>query len=112
MVRLVRAIHGSSRGEGMKVNHQAVDAYARTSQVSAATGVDRSAEQHPAPPESTPASSEAASVTISPEARALATGAGAAASSAKVQHLRTQVDSGNFQVDAKLVAKRMLNVTG
>jgi flagellar biosynthesis anti-sigma factor FlgM len=112
MVRQARTLRGSSRGEDMKVNHQAVDAYARTSQVSATTGVDRSSEQHPATSDTAPASTEAASVTISPEARALATGAGAAASGAKVQHLRDQVNSGNFQVDAKLVAKRMLNVTG
>jgi flagellar biosynthesis anti-sigma factor FlgM len=96
----------------MKVNHQAVDAYVRTAQVSAPNGVDRASEQEPATSAATPTSTEAASVTISPEARALATGAGQAASDAKVQNLRDQVTNGTFQVDSKLVAKRMLNVTG
>jgi len=95
----------------MKVNHPAVDAYVRTSRVSAPNAVDRASEQEPASSEA-PASTEASSVTISPEARALATGAGEAASGAKVQHLRDQVANGTFQVDAQLVAKRMLNVIG
>jgi len=112
MVRQARTLLGSSRGKSMKVNHQAVDAYVRTSRVSAPNGVDRAAEHEPATSEATPTSTEAASVSISSEARALATGASDAASSAKVQHLRDQVKGGTFQVDAHLVAKRMLNVIG
>ncbi len=114
MVRQARTLLGSSRGKSMKVNHQAVDAYVRTSRVSAPNGVDRAAEHEPATSEatSTPTSTEAASVSISHEARALATGASGAASSAKVQHLSEQVKNGTFQVDAHVVAKRMLNVTG
>ena len=112
MVRQARTLRGSSRGKSMKVNHQAVDAYVRTSQVSAANGVDRAAGHEPATSEPTPTASEAASVTISHEARALATGANGAASSAKVKHLSEQVKNGTFQVDAHVVAKRMLNVTG
>jgi flagellar biosynthesis anti-sigma factor FlgM len=96
----------------MKVNHQAVDAYVRTSRVSAPNAVDRSAEQEPASSTATPTTTEAASVTISSEARALAANAGEAASSAKVQKLRDHVANGTFQVDSHLVAKRMLNVTG
>jgi flagellar biosynthesis anti-sigma factor FlgM len=96
----------------MKVNHQAVDAYVRTSRVSAPNGVDRAPEQQPATSEAAPSHTEAASVSISPEARALAAGANGAASGAKVQHLREKVANGTFHVDPQLVAKRMLNVTG
>jgi flagellar biosynthesis anti-sigma factor FlgM len=112
MVRLVRTMSGSARGERMKVNHPAVDAYVRTSRVSAPNAVDHAADHEPTTSESTPTSTEAASVTISNEARALAAGAGEAASAAKVSHLRDQVANGTFQVDSQAVAKRMLNVIG
>ncbi|HLK39061.1 MAG TPA: flagellar biosynthesis anti-sigma factor FlgM [Polyangiaceae bacterium] len=94
----------------MKINHQAVDAYVRTARVSAPTQVDRSgaAERSQAQPSSV--SSEAANVTISSEARALASGGQVDA--AKVERLRDQVQNGQFKVDSRAVAQRMIDVVG
>lgn len=95
----------------MKINHQAVDAYVRSAQVSGPTQVDRSAGTERSQPEPTSGvSSEAANVTISSEARARASGG--QVDSAKVERLRDQVQNGQFKVDSQAVARRMIDVVG
>ena len=86
----------------------ALDAYQRmaVSRVSGATPAARvepgKAEQGPPP--------EAARVSISSEARDLA--AGSHVDTHKVEDLRAKVQDGSFQVDAALVARRMLDTSG
>jgi flagellar biosynthesis anti-sigma factor FlgM len=63
-------------------------------------------EQQPTPRENP----GAAKVSISKEARALATENSAQLQAQKVDALRAQVESGNYQIDSSRIAERMLGL--
>lgn len=89
----------------MKIDNRVLNAYQRTGV--SAVGAKPPA-QAPAPVASQPqGSGEAAKVTISAEARALAKGADF--DPAKVDALKQKVDSGDYKVDSHAVARRLLD---
>ena len=61
------------------------------------------------PTAATPASSDAAQVTISEEARALMSGASAPVDHAKVEGLKAKIAEGSFKVDPHTVAARIVD---
>ncbi|MET0592693.1 MAG: flagellar biosynthesis anti-sigma factor FlgM [Polyangiaceae bacterium] len=92
----------------MKVHSHAIDAYARTALAS--TTPARPVE--PPATEVTNNSNEAAQVTVSPEARALAAGGGANFDEAKVAQLKKQIEEGEYRVNSQKLAMRILEVIG
>ncbi len=64
-------------------------------------------QEQPQPPRE---NAGAAKVSISKEARALATENSAQLESEKVEALRAQVESGSYQIDAARIAERMLGL--
>jgi flagellar biosynthesis anti-sigma factor FlgM len=91
--------------KGIINNHSALTAYRRQ------TAVDPVAAPQSAPRgEGTGADSsvEAARVSISPRARALASGEGAI-DSQKVEQLRNAIQSGTLKFNSQLVAERMID---
>jgi flagellar biosynthesis anti-sigma factor FlgM len=92
-------------------SNPALDAYQRM----AISPIGSASRAQPATPveEVRAPSAEVAKVTISAEARQLAVGTAEKASDPeKVARLREQVSSGNFQVDSKQIAARMLAALG
>jgi flagellar biosynthesis anti-sigma factor FlgM len=89
----------------MKVHSHAIDAYARTALAS--TTPARPVEP-PATPVTT-SSSEAAQVTVSDEARALAAKGGAGMDEKKVAALKKQIDYGEYKVNPQMLAMRILD---
>jgi len=92
----------------MKVHSHAIDAYARTALASTTPA-------RPVEPPATPVtthSSEAAQVTVSDEARALAANGGAGIDEKKVAALKKQVDGGEYRVNPQMLATRILDALG
>jgi len=89
----------------MKVHSHAVEAYARTT-ISPVGGAPR-----PTPAAADSGSDEAAHVTVSAEARALAAQS-AGVDSQKVEALRSQIDSGEYKVNPQMLAMRLLDALG
>lgn len=93
----------------MKVHSHAIDAYARTALAS--TTPARPVE--PPATEVTSNSNEAAQVTVSAEARALASSGGAnVVDEAKVAQLKKQIEEGEYRVNSQKLAMRILEVIG
>ena len=92
----------------MKVHSNAIDAYARTALAS--TTPARPVE--PPATQVTSNSNEAAHVTVSAEARALAAGDGAGFDAAKVAQLKKQIEEGEYRVNSQKLAMRILEVIG
>ena len=89
----------------MKINTRAIDAYQRVAAVAqkpSVAGPSTVADTERRP-------SEAASVSISPEARALAKASEAPFDAQKVASLKQQVDAGTYKVDSNVVAQRLLD---
>jgi len=91
----------------LKVFTRPLDAYVRTSMVGVSK--TRKADSTTGAVTDRPATTEAASVTISEEARALVAGAAAPVDRAKVDSLRASIADGTYQVDSKMIAERMLD---
>jgi flagellar biosynthesis anti-sigma factor FlgM len=91
----------------------ALDAYNRMS-VSAVNASQTVRRAEPAQAENKPEPQQnAAKVTISNEARQLATGAAEAqVNTQKVDALRSQLESGNLKLDSRLIASRMVDALG
>jgi flagellar biosynthesis anti-sigma factor FlgM len=92
----------------MKVHSHAIDAYARTALAS--TTPARPVE----PPATQVASSsnEAAHVTVSAEARALAASGGAGIDETKVAALKKQIADGEYRVNPQMLAMRIIESLG
>lgn len=90
----------------MKVNPRDLQAYGRTGaqSVSQTQKVGKS----DAAKKVSSGDGAAASVTISPEAQKLAS-ASSAASATKVTELKAKIAAGEFKVDAKVVARKMVD---
>lgn len=91
--------------KGIISSHSALTAYQRQTAVDPVS-VPQSPAQREGAPSST--SARAARVSISAEARALATG-DAGIDSAKVERLRGVLAAGNLKFDSQLVAQRMID---
>jgi flagellar biosynthesis anti-sigma factor FlgM len=91
----------------MKVHSNAIDAYARTALASTTPAKPVEATSTPG----APTSNEAAQVTVSDEARALAA-RGASYDDKKVQALKSQIASGEYQINPQMIAKRILDAVG
>lgn len=92
----------------MKVHSQAIDAYARTALASATPA-------RPVEPPATPvtsSSSDAAHVTVSDEARALAAKGAAGVDDQKVAALKKQIGDGEYKVNSQMLAMRILDSIG
>jgi flagellar biosynthesis anti-sigma factor FlgM len=89
-----------------------LDAYQRggVSKVGAAKAVEHS--NVAAPSTSTSANSAAVEVSISPQARDLASSASAPVNYGKVEDVKSKLASGNFQIDSHVVAQRLLSALG
>jgi flagellar biosynthesis anti-sigma factor FlgM len=92
----------------MKVHSHAIDAYARTALAS--TTPARPVE--PPATQVTSNSSEAAQVTVSDEARALAAKGGAGVDEKKVAALKKQIEDGEYRVNPQMLAMRILDSLG
>jgi flagellar biosynthesis anti-sigma factor FlgM len=92
----------------MKVHSNAIDAYARTALAS--TTPARPIE--PPATEVTNSNNEAAQVTVSAEARALAASGGAGVDATKVAQLKKQIEEGEYRVNSQKLAMRILEVIG
>jgi flagellar biosynthesis anti-sigma factor FlgM len=92
----------------MKVHSHAIDAYARTALAS--TTPARPVE--PPATQVTNNNNEAAQVTVSEEARALAASGGAGVDQAKVAQLKKQIEEGEYRVNSQKLAMRILEVIG
>jgi flagellar biosynthesis anti-sigma factor FlgM len=92
----------------MKVHSHAIDAYARTALAS--TTPARPVE--PPAAQVTNNSNEAAQVTVSAEARALAARGGASVDETKVAQLKKQIEEGEYRVNSQKLAMRILEVIG
>jgi flagellar biosynthesis anti-sigma factor FlgM len=92
----------------MKVHSNAIDAYARTALASTtpARPVEPPATQVPN------SNNEAAQVTVSAEARALAASGGAGVDETKVAQLKKQIEEGEYRVNSQKLAMRILEVIG
>jgi negative regulator of flagellin synthesis FlgM len=92
----------------MRINNHALEAFSQHA-------VARTSQTRPAEPSSSAkvqstGSSEAATVSISDEARQLAmAGQTPAESAEKVAALKDAIEKGTFQVDTRLIAQRMLD---
>ena len=91
----------------MKVHSHAIDAYARTALNS--TTPARPVEP---PATQTTSSNEAAQVTVSDEARALAAKGGGGVDEQKVAALRKQIADGEYRVNPQMLAMRILDALG
>ncbi len=90
--------------------NSALEAYRRVA-LSPVNSASKAAEpQAPASAERTPA--EAAKVSISTEARELASKGDPKVSSSKVESLKAAVSDGTFKVNSHLVASRLLDTLG
>ncbi|HVW23865.1 MAG TPA: flagellar biosynthesis anti-sigma factor FlgM [Polyangiaceae bacterium] len=90
--------------------HSALEAYRRVA-LSPVNSTSKAAEQQaPAAVERQPV--EAAKVSISSEARDLASKGDASVSSQKVESLKTAISDGSFKVNSHLVASRLLDTLG
>jgi flagellar biosynthesis anti-sigma factor FlgM len=92
--------------KGIISSHSALTAYQRQTAVDPVSVPQSPAQREGAPSSST--SARAARVSISAEARALATG-DAGIDSAKVERLRGVLAAGNLKFDSQLVAQRMID---
>ena len=92
----------------MKVHSHAIDAYARTALAS--TTPARPVE--PAATQVTNSSNEAAQVTVSDEARALAAKGGGGIDEMKIAALKKQIDEGEYRVNPQIIAMRILDSLG
>jgi flagellar biosynthesis anti-sigma factor FlgM len=92
----------------MKVHSHAIDAYARTALAS--TTPARPVE--PAATQVTSNSNEAAQVTVSDEARALAAKSAQGIDEAKVATLKKQIEEGEYRVNPQIIAMRILDSLG
>lgn len=90
----------------MRVNNQALEAFSQGT-VNRASQT-KPAESRPVDKVAAPASSEAATVAISDEARQLALAA-QAESTDRIAALKEAVDNGSFQIDSRMIAKRILD---
>ena len=90
--------------------HSALEAYRRVA-LSPVNSTSKPAEQQaPAAVERQPV--EAAKVSISSEARDMASKGDAGVSSQKVESLKTAISDGSFKVNSHLVASRLLDTLG
>jgi flagellar biosynthesis anti-sigma factor FlgM len=92
----------------MKVHSHAIDAYARTALASTTPA-------RPVEPPATQVTSntgEAAHVTVSDEARALAANGGSGVDEKKVAALKKQIDDGQYRVNPQMLAMRILDSIG
>ena len=90
--------------------NSALEAYRRVA-LSPVNGANKPAEpQAPAAPDRSPV--EAAKVSISTEARELASKGDASVSSKKVESLKSAISDGTFKVNSHLVASRLLDTLG
>jgi flagellar biosynthesis anti-sigma factor FlgM len=92
----------------MKVHSHAIDAYARTA-------LSSTTPARPVEPPATQVSStsnEAAQVTVSDEARALAAKGGAGMDEQKVAALKKQISDGEYRVNPQMLAMRILDSIG
>ena len=92
----------------MKVHSHAIDAYARTALAS--TTPARPVE--PPATQVTSSNNEAAQVTVSAEARALAAKGGAGVDETKVAALKKQIEEGEYRVNPQIIAMRILDSIG
>jgi len=93
----------------MKVHSHAIDAYARTALAS--TTPARPVEP-PVTQQVTSSNNEAAQVTVSDEARALAAKGGAGIDEQKVAALKKQIGDGEYKVNPQMLAMRILDSIG
>jgi flagellar biosynthesis anti-sigma factor FlgM len=92
----------------MKVHSNAIDAYARTA-------LNSTSPAKPIEPTGTPgvpSTSEAAQVTVSDEARALAARGASSFDDKKVQALKKQIADGEYQINPQKIAGRILDSIG
>jgi flagellar biosynthesis anti-sigma factor FlgM len=92
----------------MKVHSHAIDAYART----ALSSTTPARPVEPPPTQVTSSNSEAAQVTVSDEARALAAKAGSGIDEQKVSALKKQIAGGEYRVNPQMLAMRILDSIG
>ena len=92
----------------MKVHSHAIDAYARTALAS--TTPARPVE--PPATQVTSSNNEAAQVTVSDEARALAAKSGSGVDAKKVAALKNQIENGEYRVNPQMLAMRILDSIG
>ena len=92
----------------MKVHSHAIDAYSRAALAS--TTPARPVE--PAATQVTSSNNEAAQVTVSDEARALAAKGGAGIDAQKVSALKKQIGEGEYRVNSQMLAMRILDSIG
>jgi flagellar biosynthesis anti-sigma factor FlgM len=88
-----------------------LDAYQRggVSKVGAAKPAESAGA---AAPSAGGASTSAVEVSISSQARDLASTAGAPVNHAKVENVKNQISNGTFQIDSKVVAQRLYSALG
>jgi len=91
----------------MKIDNRVLNAYQRTG-VTGVTGKAPPQAAAPVASHASPGPGEAAKVTISAEARALAK-ASPDFDPAKVDALKAKVDAGEYKVDSHAVAQRLLD---
>ncbi len=91
----------------MKIDNRVLNAYQRTG-VTGVTGKAPAKAPAPVASHESPGAGEAAKVTISAEARALAK-ASPDFNPAKVDALKQKVDAGEYKVDSHAVAQRLLD---
>jgi len=92
----------------MKVHSHAIDAYART----ALNSTTPARPVEPPAAQSTSNSNEAAQVTVSDEARALAAKGGGGIDEQKVAALKKQIADGEYRVNPQMLAMRILDALG
>ena len=90
--------------------NSALEAYRRVALAPVNSATKAAAPQAPQADERQPA--EAAKVSISTEARELASKGDAQVSSKKVESLKAAISDGSFQVNSHLVAARLLDTLG
>ena len=88
-----------------------LDAYQRggVSKVGAAKSVDQAA---PAAPSSGGASTSAVEVSISSQAKELASSSGKSVDFTKVEDVKSRINDGSFKVHSQLVAQRLYSALG
>ena len=92
----------------MKVHSHAIDAYART----ALSSTTPARPVEPPAAQVTSSNNEAAQVTVSDEARALAAKSGSGVDAKKVAALKKQVEDGEYRVNPQMLAMRILDSIG